>query len=131
MVPFLKGVDVSSLAELEALGARFRDRAGERDLLRLLADHGVNAVRLRLWNDPWSPAGESYGGGGNDLPTTLALARRVRALGLELLLDFHYSDFWADPQKQHLPKAWRGFDDDRLAAAVREFTEETLLALDR
>jgi arabinogalactan endo-1,4-beta-galactosidase len=131
MVPFFKGADVSSLRELEALGARFRDRSGERELLELLAAHGMNAVRLRLWNDPWSPEGESYGGGGNDLATTAALARRARDLGLELLLDLHYSDFWADPQKQHLPKAWRGFDDDRLTAAVREFTEDSLLALGR
>jgi arabinogalactan endo-1,4-beta-galactosidase len=129
MRDFLKGADVSSLLELEGLGARFRDRGGERDLLELLAAHGVNAIRLRLWNDPWSPEGDSYGGGGNDLAATRALGQRVRALGLELLLDFHYSDFWADPAKQHLPKAWRGFDDDRLAAAVQEFTRDSLLAL--
>lgn len=129
MRTFFRGADVSSLRELEALGARFRDRQGERDLLELLAAHGVNAVRLRLWNDPWSPEGASYGGGGNDLATTVGLARRVRALGMDLLLDFHYSDFWADPAKQHLPKAWRGFDDDRLAAAIHEFTAHCLAAL--
>lgn len=129
MRDFVKGADVSSLAELEACGARYRDGAGERDLLTLLAAHGVNAVRLRLWNDPRSPEGEGYGGGGNDLATTVALGRRVRALGMDLLLDFHYSDFWADPGKQHLPKAWRGLDDDRLATAVHDFTADALAAL--
>jgi arabinogalactan endo-1,4-beta-galactosidase len=129
MNDFYKGVDVSSLAELEAHGARYRDANGERDLLAILAAHGVNAVRLRLWNDPWSAEGESYGGGGNDLATTVALGQRVRALGMDLLLDLHYSDFWADPAKQHLPKAWRGLDDDRLAAAIHDFTANALTTL--
>lgn len=129
MSAFLKGADVSSLHLLESLGARYRDGGVERDLLEILAGHGVNAIRLRLWNDPRSEAGEGYGGGGNDLATTVALARRVRARGMDLLLDLHYSDFWADPQKQLLPKAWRGLDDDRLGEAVHEYTLQCLVAL--
>jgi arabinogalactan endo-1,4-beta-galactosidase len=127
---FIKGADVSTLHELESLGARFRDRGVEKDLLEILGGYGVNAVRLRLWNDPWSESGERYGAGGNDLATTTALARRVRARGMGLLLCLHYSDFWADPGKQHLPKAWRGFDDDRLERAVHDYTVQSLCALD-
>jgi len=126
---FLKGADVSTLHELEGLGARFRDREGERGLLDILASHGLNAIRLRLWNDPRSEAGEPYGAGGNDLPATLALARRVRAQGMELLLDLMYSDFWADPGKQIPPKAWRGLSLDQLERAVHDFTLESLEAL--
>jgi arabinogalactan endo-1,4-beta-galactosidase len=129
MARFTKGADVSSLLELERLGARYRDARGERDLLDILAANGVNAVRLRLWNDPRSEAGEPYGAGGNDLTTTVALARRVRAQGLDLLLCLHYSDFWADPGKQLLPKAWRGLDEAGLERAVYDFTRATLLAL--
>jgi arabinogalactan endo-1,4-beta-galactosidase len=129
MGDFLKGVDVSTLQELEALGARYRDRGVEKDLLELLSGYGVNAVRLRLWNDPRSRSGEGYGGGGNDLATTAALARRVRARGMDLLLDFHYSDFWADPGKQHLPKAWRDLSGRRLEQAVHDFTRDSLAAL--
>ena len=129
MGEFLKGADVSTLAELESLGVRYRDRGREQDLLEILSSRGMNAIRLRLWNDPCSESGESYGGGGNDLATTIGLARRVRARGMELLLDFHYSDFWADPAKQLLPKAWRGFTDEQLEAAVHDYTRTSLLAL--
>jgi arabinogalactan endo-1,4-beta-galactosidase len=129
MSELLKGADVSTLHELEALGVRYRDHGREKDLLEILASYGFNAVRLRLWNDPRSESGESYGAGGNDLSTTVALARRVRARGMGLLLDFHYSDFWADPGKQHLPRAWRGLSDERLEQAVHDFTVASLVAL--
>jgi arabinogalactan endo-1,4-beta-galactosidase len=129
MGDFLKGADVSTLHQLESLGARWRDRGVEKDLLEILAGYGMNAIRLRLWNDPRSESGESYGGGGNDLATTVALARRVRAQGMALLLDLHYSDFWADPAKQHLPKAWRRLSGAGLERAVHDFTVEALVAL--
>lgn len=129
MGDFIKGADVSTLHELESLGVRYRDRGVEKDLLEILSGYGVNAVRLRLWNDPRSGSGEGYGGGGNDLATTMALAHRVRARGMGLLLDFHYSDFWADPGKQHLPRAWRGLSGRRLEQAVHDFTLQILAAL--
>jgi arabinogalactan endo-1,4-beta-galactosidase len=112
---FVKGADVSMLAQLEASGARFYDEDGrQKDALRILREHGVNWVRLRLWNAPvlahdFSPeagvtarAGEAAGGA-NDLARDIALARRARALGMKVLLDFHYSDWWADPGKQPKP----------------------------
>jgi arabinogalactan endo-1,4-beta-galactosidase len=126
---FIKGADVSTLAELERLGAKYYDGGQAKDLLAILASYGFNAIRLKLWNDPFSESGESYGAGGNDLATTITLARRVRAAGMELLLNFHYSDFWADPGKQNPPKAWRGLSEDELEEAVYGYTREVLGAL--
>ena len=99
------------------------------DALLILKRHGVNLIRLRLWNEPYDESGQPYGAGTNDLPRTMALARRCKALGLPWLLDFHYSDFWADPGKQYPPKAWAALDADGLERAVYDFTCETLLAL--
>ena len=99
------------------------------DALLILKRHGVNLIRLRLWNEPYDESGQPYGAGTNDLPRTMALARRCKALGLPWLLDFHYSAFWADPGKQYPPKAWADLDADGLERAVYDFTRETLLAL--
>ena len=101
------------------------------ELYEILRRHGVNLIRLRLWNDPYDPNGKPYGAGTNDLPRTVELARRAKAAGLPWLLDFHYSDFWADPGKQYPPKAWAGMDAARLEQAVYDFTYETLSALKR
>lgn len=120
---FIKGMDISSLMELENLGAKFYDADGdERDLLSVLQEYGTNAVRLRMWNNPYSPEGEPYGGGTNDMATTIALARRARDRGMYILLDLHYSDFWADPGKQIKPKAWADFTGKRLEYAVQDYT---------
>ena len=124
------GADLSSLLEVEARGAKFYDGGRRDDPMAILKRYGVNTVRLRLWNDPYNADGVSYGAGGCDLDCVIALAKRARALGLDWLLDFHYSDFWADPGKQTVPKAWRGLDEDGLAAAVGDFTAQTLAALD-
>ncbi len=123
---FLKGVDLSTLKEVEGLGGRFYDKGVEKDVLGILKDYGVNAVRLRLWNDPYTEDGKPYGAGTNDLPTTIELAKRVLDNGMKVLLDFHYSDFWADPGKQRVPKAWKGMGLCELETAVFEYTRETL-----
>lgn len=94
---FIKGVDISSLLEVERCGGIFRDSGEELDALEILRRYGVNWVRLRLWNDPYNEKGESYGGGVCDLPSVLTLAQRAERLGMRWLLDFHYSDFWTDP----------------------------------
>ena len=99
------------------------------DPLVILRRHGCNLIRLRLWNDPYAEDGAPYGAGTNDLPRTMALARRCKALGLPWLLDLHYSDFWADPGKQYPPKAWAGLDPEGLTEAVYAFTKDTLAAL--
>lgn len=120
---FIKGMDVSTLPELERLEAKFYDKDGEqRDLLAILQEYGTNAIRLRLWNHPYSAQGEPYGAGTNDMQTTLELAKRVRARGMDILLDLHYSDFWADPGKQIKPKAWADFTGKRLEYAVYDYT---------
>lgn len=126
---FYKGMDISTIKEVESLGGRFYDRGEEKDVFDILKSYGTNAVRLRLWNDPYSENGTPYGAGTNDLATTIELAKRAKAHDMDVLLDFQYSDFWADPGKQRVPKAWRGMDAGQLTDAVYSFTEKTLFAM--
>lgn len=126
MRKWFKGMDVSTLLEVERLGGRFYDHGKEDDAMNILKNYGMNLVRLRLWNDPFSQKGHSYGAGGGDLLTALTLAKRAKALGVGWLLDFHYSDCWADPGKQTLPKAWQGMQMEELCHAVYTYTAETL-----
>lgn len=129
MSEFIKGMDVSTLLEVEKLGGKFYKDGVEMELLSILETYGVNYVRLRLWNDPYSKDGKPYGAGGNDFDTTLVLAKRALEKKMGFLLDFHYSDFWTDPGKQVVPKAWKGMNVDELEQAVFDYTKETLLAL--
>ena len=122
MTEFIKGMDLSTLPEVEHCGGIFRDHGVAGDALEILKGYGMNMVRLRLWNDPYSPQGEPYGAGTNDFPTTLAMAQRLQQAGVPWLLDLHYSDFWADPGKQNIPKAWVGLDPAGLAQAVYDYT---------
>ena len=126
---FYKGIDLSTLLEVEKCGGKFYDRGIEKDVFDILKGYGINAVRLRLWNDPYSEDGEPYGAGTNDLPTTITLAERAKEHGMDVLLDLHYSDFWADPGKQRVPKAWRGMDAEQLEEAVYAFTRDVLIAM--
>lgn len=123
------GADVSTLLEVEHCGGTFYDQGRLGDALAILRDYGVNTIRLRLWNDPYSPEGQPYGAGSCDLDCVITLARRAKALGMSWLLDLHYSDFWADPGKQTIPKAWQGLDEDGLVQAVGEYTGQVLNAL--
>ncbi len=123
------GMDCSSLEEVERCGGRFFDNRKEQDCLHILHSYGTDLIRLRLWNDPYSEAGEPYGGGTNDLPCVIRLAKRAAALGMDWLLDFHYSDFWADPGKQYVPKAWRAMNGEELENAVYRYTRQTLQSL--
>ena len=123
---FIKGMDISSLIEEEACGAKYFDHGEAGDALEILKRYGANYVRLRLWNDPYAEDGRPYGAGTNDLAKTITLAKRAKALGMGVLLDIHYSDFWADPGKQNVPKAWRGFSADELTQAVYDFTVEVM-----
>jgi arabinogalactan endo-1,4-beta-galactosidase len=135
---FMKGVDISMLAQIEACGGTFYQEDGRaRDALKILKDHGVNWVRLRIWNNPVFPPGTtSYhgtpvspgpAGGGNDDETVVrSLAKRARALGMRVYLDFHYSDFWADPGKQDIPAAWKGMTAPQLEQAVYEYTRKVI-----
>ena len=123
---FVKGMDISTLMELERCGAKYYDDGQERDLLDILKKYDVDTIRIRLWNDPWSESGESYGAGENDLQTSLQIAKKVTGAGFGVLLNFHYSDFWADPGKQIKPKAWASYSVEQLEQAVYDFTLETM-----
>jgi arabinogalactan endo-1,4-beta-galactosidase len=126
---FVHGVDVSSVLSLEESGVRFFDTAGEEaDLFAVLADAGVTDVRIRVWNDPWDAEGNGYGGGNADVPRAVEIGQRATAHGLRVLVDFHYSDFWADPGKQQAPKAWAGMSVDEKVDALGEFTTDALEA---
>ena len=129
---FIRGMDVSSVISLENSGVTFRDENGrEKDLLRILADHGVNYIRVRVWNDPYDSARHGYGGGNNDVDTAALIGRRAAKYGMKLLVDFHYSDFWADPAKQKSPKSWADLSlDDRLDA-LSAYTSASLETIRR
>lgn len=126
---FIKGADVSLIGELEERNAVYYLHGEQKDLFEILSECGINMVRLRLWNNPYSEDGKPYGGGCNDLKTTMKLAKRVVKNGMRLMLDFHYSDFWADPAKQFKPKAWATLQGDDLEHAVYDYTKESLLCL--
>ena len=123
---YVKGMDLSTLLELDRLGAKYYDHGKERDILDIMKDYDVDTIRLRIWNDPWGENHESYGAGENDIPTTLEIAKRVSEKGFGVLMNFHYSDFWADPGKQIKPKAWEGMSVEELTQAVYDFTFDTM-----
>lgn len=125
----IKGMDVSMIMELESYGASYYLNGKKEDLFCLLKTCGVNMVRLRIWPDPYDEEGNPYGGGMNDLKTTIEIAKRVVENGMEIMLDFHYSDFWADPSKQVKPKAWKALSGKELETAVYLHTVDTLKAL--
>ncbi len=112
------GADISFLPELEARGIKFSDKGNQKDVLEILKDHGFNYIRLRIFKDPQRDSGYSPGKGFCDLAHTMAMAKRVRAAGMKFLLDFHYSDYWADPGKQYKPKAWEGKNFQQLQDSV-------------
>ena len=127
---FWFGVDVSSVMSEEESGVVYYNEDGEeQDIFRTLKENGVNAVRIRVWNDPWDANGNSYGGGHNDLATAIAIGQRATSYGMEVLIDFHYSDFWADPSKQMVPKAWAEMSTEEKADALYTYTKESLNAL--
>ena len=126
---FVKGMDVSMIKELEAHGASYYMSGQKKDLFHILQKCGTNMIRLRIWQDPYDEYGKPYGGGMNDLQTTIELAKRTLNSGMSYMLDFHYSDFWADPAKQMKPKAWENLDGKNLETAVYLHTVNTLKAL--
>lgn len=129
MSKLIKGMDLSTLLELEKCGAKYYDNGKEKDILDIMKQYDVDTIRLRLWNDPKSESGEAYGAGNNDLDTTIAIGQRVTDAGFGVLLNFHYSDFWADPGKQIKPKAWADYGVEELEKAVYDYTLESLTTI--
>ncbi|PKQ25376.1 MAG: hypothetical protein CVT64_10265 [Actinobacteria bacterium HGW-Actinobacteria-4] len=124
---FINGVDISTVLSLEESGVAFRDWDGEEaDLFEILADVDVNYVRIRVWNDPFDEHGNGYGGGTVDAERATIIAKRATEAGMRVLVDFHYSDFWADPGKQAEPKAWEGMSVAQKADAAEAYTVATL-----
>ncbi|MCM1538247.1 MAG: glycosyl hydrolase 53 family protein [bacterium] len=123
----IKGADISSLEAVEDYGGRFYDFDGnEVDVIEFLKENGCNYYRLRIWNNPTA----SFDAGDYcNLEHTLELAKRIKEAGVCYLLDFHYSDWWADPENQTVPAAWQGMNGEELAAAVYDYTAEVLNAL--
>jgi arabinogalactan endo-1,4-beta-galactosidase len=119
--PYYIGADISWLPEKEAAGVVYSDALGKRDLLLILKDHGFNAIRLRIFHNP-SAAGGYSSRGFCDLNHTLAMAKRVKASGMALMIDFHYSDTWADPAHQITPLAWRDLAIGPLRDSVAAYT---------
>lgn len=123
------GADISFLPELETRGMKFSDKGVQKDAIQILKDHGFNYIRLRLFNNPAADSGYSPMKGFCDLAHTKAMAKRIKAAGLKLLLDFHYSDYWADPGKQYKPAAWKGLSFDVLKDSVFAFTQRVITEL--
>ncbi|HAN02002.1 MAG TPA: glycosyl hydrolase family 53 [Lachnospiraceae bacterium] len=124
---FYRGMDVSAVLALENSGVKYYNFDGEeQDVFMTLAQAGVNYIRLRVWNDPYDENGNGYGGGNNDVATAITLGQRATQYGMKVCIDFHYSDFWADPKKQFVPKAWEGIDIEEKSAALYNFTLESL-----
>lgn len=125
----IRGIDISSYTALKKAGVKYYDNEGkEASLLKVLSDNGVNYIRIRIWNDPYNEKGETYGGGSNDVKAGLEIAKEAAKYNIKVLLGFHYSDFWADPAVQLLPKNWKKDKDnqEKMCLNVYKFTKETL-----
>lgn len=124
---FIKGMDISSIIAQEESGVVYYNENGEeQDIFKTLSDAGVNYIRVRVWNDPYDKDGMGYGGGNNDAAKAAEIGKRAAEYGMKLLVDFHYSDFWADPSKQFAPKEWAHMTLDNKKIAIYEYTKASL-----
>lgn len=134
---FIMGMDASAVPSLEDAGVVYADADGTvKDVYRILKDNGITDIRIRIWNDPYKAGGDkddadyikdySYGGGNCDVANAVKIAERCEAVGLGVIIDFHYSDFWADPGKQFVPKAWKNYTTSQIENAIYEFTKSSL-----
>ncbi|MCR5595722.1 MAG: glycosyl hydrolase 53 family protein [Lachnospiraceae bacterium] len=124
---FIRGMDISSLLVEENCGVKYYDAEGnEQDLFKILADAGVNTIRVRVWNYPFDAEANGYGGGNCTAGTAAELGARAAAYGMNTCVDFHYSDFWADPNKQMCPKSWEGMNLSEKKQALYDYTVESL-----
>jgi arabinogalactan endo-1,4-beta-galactosidase len=123
---FAKGADIGWLPQMEASGFKFYNADGkEEDCFKILKDHGINTIRLRTWVNP----NDSKSSGHCSKEETVAMAVRAQKWGMRVMIDFHYSDSWADPGKQKKPKAWEGHDFPTLLQDVYNYTFDVMTAL--
>ena len=125
----IRGMDISSYLALKKAGVKYYDYEGnETPLLKVLHDNGINYIRIRIWNDPFNADRETYGGGGNDVSTGVEIAKEAAQYDMKVLLDFHYSDFWAEPAVQLIPKAWKKDvnNTEKMCSDVYDFTKESI-----
>lgn len=127
---FMKGVDISSFLSESESGVVFKDFEGndidDQGFFDLLSESGVNYVRIRVWNDPYDEEGNGYGGGNCDIDRAVTMGEYATNAGMKVYIDFHYSDFWADPNKQMSPKAWEGMSISDREEALYEYTVDSL-----
>lgn len=133
---FIRGVDISSVVSEYNSGVKYYDfdgnelaltsADGNKTFFDFLKECGVNWVRVRVWNDPKTADGNSYGGGANDLATAKIIGKAATDAGLKVLVDFHYSDFWADPNMQGAPKAWKNMSLEEKVAALSSYTTNSM-----
>lgn len=127
---FIKGVDASSIISLEDSGVKFYNfQNQQQDIFQTLKDAGVNYVRVRVWNNPYDSNGNGYGGGNNDLAKAIQIGKRATSCGMKVLIDFHYSDFWADPGRQLVPKAWANMNLEDKKTALYNYTKASLQSI--
>ena len=127
---FIFGMDASCVPSLEEGGVKYYDFNGEeKDVYTILSENGINYIRVRIWNDPYDKDGNGYGGGNCDIDNAIEIGKRATANGMKLLVNFHYSDFWADPGKQMVPKAWQGMNIDEKSEALYQYTKDCLKKL--
>jgi arabinogalactan endo-1,4-beta-galactosidase len=124
------GADISFLPQLEARGMKFYDKNGQqKDAIEILKENGFNYIRLRIFNHPEVTKGYSPNKGFCDLQHTMQMAKRIKAAGLKFLLDFHYSDTWADPQRQDVPAVWSKLDFPALKDSLFNYTKNVMQTL--
>ena len=122
---FMIGADISWVQQQEVEGKRWFDDGEQKDIFTILKDHGFNWIRLRIFVNPAAEGGYSKEGF-CDLEHTMQMAKRVKAAGMKLLLDFHYSDTWADPGHQQKPDAWADLHGAELEKAVHDHTRDVV-----
>ena len=132
---FIRGVDISTYKSLIDSGVKFKDWEGneldDAGFFTLLKNAGVNYVRIRVWNDPYADAEkkQGYGAGNCDVAKAKQMGKWATDAGLKVLIDFHYSDFWADPGRQVVPKAWKDHTVAQKASDIETFTSDSLKEL--
>ena len=129
---FMMGMDISSVISEFESEVIYKDFDGNtinniEDFCKFLKEEcGITHVRVRVWNNPYDASGNGYGGGNNDVQTAVEIAKGCAKAGVKMLIDFHYSDFWADPKKKQAPKEWKYYTVSQKEVAIKEFTKDAL-----